>query len=44
MTTSPDTVRPAEATDRPGRLTADSADQTTSPATPTPAGTIGGSA
>jgi stearoyl-CoA desaturase (delta-9 desaturase) len=44
MTTSPDVVHAAEATTDPARLTARKAGQTTSPATPTPAGTIGGSA
>jgi stearoyl-CoA desaturase (Delta-9 desaturase) len=43
MTTSPDTVHAAEATTDPARLTAHPTDQTTSPATPTPTGTIGGS-
>jgi len=42
MTTSPDTVHAAEATTDPARLTAQPAGQATSPATPAPAGTVGG--
>src|SRR5258705_337875 len=42
MTTSPDTIHAAEATTDPARLTAQPADQATSPATPAPAGTVGG--
>jgi stearoyl-CoA desaturase (Delta-9 desaturase) len=42
MTTSPDVVHAAEATTDPACLDARKADQTTSPATPTPTGTIGG--
>jgi stearoyl-CoA desaturase (Delta-9 desaturase) len=44
MTTTPDTVHAAEATTDPARLDAYRADQTTSPATPTPTGTFGGTA
>jgi stearoyl-CoA desaturase (Delta-9 desaturase) len=44
MTTSPDTVHPAEATTDRARLNAHPADQATSPVTPAPAGTIGGTA
>jgi stearoyl-CoA desaturase (delta-9 desaturase) len=44
MTTSPDIVHTAEATTDPARLAAHPAGLTTSPATPTPTGTIGGSA
>src|SRR6266700_2888968 len=42
MTTSPDTVHAAEATTDAARLTAQPAGQATSPATPAPAGTVGG--
>src|SRR5690348_15564895 len=44
MTTTPDTVHAAEATTDPARLDAYRADQTTSPAMPTPTGAIGGTA
>jgi stearoyl-CoA desaturase (Delta-9 desaturase) len=44
MTTFPDIVHTAEATTDPACLDARKADQATSPATPTPAGTLGGSA
>jgi stearoyl-CoA desaturase (delta-9 desaturase) len=42
MTTSPDIVHTAEATTDPACLDARKADQATSPATPTPTGSIGG--
>jgi stearoyl-CoA desaturase (delta-9 desaturase) len=42
MTSSPDTVHGADATTGPAPLTAHPASQATSPATPAPAGTVGG--